>query len=73
MELIENMLKPNIELNSSVNSRFKALSSYLELQKAWKFYYICYLFYIKNLIVPNDYIEQYGANVYEEAIFQEQK
>lgn len=36
------MLKPNFVLIDKINTNWKSLAKYFEIQKVWKFIYVCY-------------------------------
>jgi len=42
------IVQPNFKLVESINNNWKELAKYFEIQKRWKFYYVCYTLYVKN-------------------------
>jgi hypothetical protein len=63
------IIQPNFELIEKINNTWKPLAKYFEIQKRWKFYYVCYTLYLKNEKVKPQFLEYFGLNVHEDDLF----
>jgi hypothetical protein len=42
------MLNPNFVLIDKINNNWKFIAQYFEIQKVWKFLFVCYTLYFRN-------------------------
>lgn len=42
------MIRPTFALIDKINSNWKCIAKYFEIQKVWKFVYVCYTLYFRN-------------------------
>ena len=48
LSIMVKMIKPTFELIEKINNNWKSIAKYFEIQKVWKFLFVCYTLYIKN-------------------------
>lgn len=42
------MIGPTFSLIDKINSNWKCIAKYFEIQKVWKFIFVCYTLYFRN-------------------------
>lgn len=48
LSIMVSMIRPNFELVEKINNNWKTIAKYFEIQKVWKFLFVCYTLYVRN-------------------------
>jgi hypothetical protein len=63
------MLRPSFALIERINSHWKSIAKYFDLQRVWKFLFVCYTLYIRNEKLKPQILEEFGQSVHEDELF----
>jgi len=66
---ISNTIKPNFKLICKINEQWTRIAHYFNINRAWKFYYLCFTVYLKNEKVSPTMLEDFGNSVEYDTIF----